>query len=181
MENTLTNIQDIIEGIKNPGTIEKKIIFDSISNLSLTDLETIATNLPIVNMTITYELIKDDLVTFLKDCPKFSDLYILNDNETYEIIEEMYNNLEKKELIIFFIKNIYYNNNFCKSLPPEPVVNKSQNHLNNIELLLREGIIPSENIIELLLREGIIPSENTIQPPLENTVETSSENTLDTP
>lgn len=153
MENTLTNLQDIIEGIKNSETLTKEIIFDSISNLSVNDLETIATNLPIAYSDVTYDQIKDNLVTFFRDFPKFSDFYILNDNETWETFQDNYDNLEKNELIIYFIKNIYYNNVFCKNCIHEPDVNTRET--------------PSENNIELLLREGIIHSDNTVETPLD--------------
>lgn len=91
------SINDIIEGIKNPGTITKEILIESISNLTLIDLETIASNLPIAYSDVTYDQIKDSLATFFTDFPKFSDFYFL-ENSIKDFLENSISKLTLTDL-----------------------------------------------------------------------------------
>jgi hypothetical protein len=169
---TSLSINDIIEGIKNPGTITKEILIEYISNLSLTDLETIASNLQIAYSDLTYEHIKNDLAKFFTDYPKFSDCYFL-ENPIKDFLEKSilnltltelqtiatnlsidYSNLNYDELkgtlLNFFINyskntelteftNIYKSSGFCdlnNNLIWEPPVEVSYDSLQQNELII---------------------------------------------
>ena len=142
------SINDIIEGIKNPGTITKEILIESISNLTLLDLETIASNLPIAYSDLTYDQIKDDLATFFTNFPKFSDFYFL-ENPIKDFLENSISKLTLTDLqtIATNLSIDYSNLNFdeLKVL----LITFFKNYLNNVDLTEFTNIYKSSGFYNL--------------------------------
>ena len=164
------SINDIIEGIKNPGTITKEILIESISNLTLIDLETIASNIPIAYSDLTYDQIKDNLAKFFTDFPKFSDYNFL-ENPLKDFLEKSISKLTLTDLqnIATNLSVDYSNLNYdeLKAL----LLNFLKNYLNNVDLTEFTNIYKSSGFYAL--------NNNTIwEPPVQVSYDSLQQNEL---